>query len=551
MKKYKIYTFLVMLFSVIVLSGCEKNWLDINTDPNNPTTVKVSQLLPSTQVNMAYAFGNDIGGLNSHAATVMHHFTQRGGMNDYNILGDDFAVIVPWNSLYAGALTDLETIINIGTENEDFHYVGVAKIMKAYIYATMVDVWGEIPYFEATQGSANTAPTFDGGAAIYADLHLVLNDAIADLGKTSNFSPAGDDLFYGGDLNKWRRMAKTLKLKMYNNARLVQNVSAEVNALLTEGDLIGVGDDFQLSYGTSIAPENRNPGYVQEWAAGGQIYNISPYFFEIMRSQDTFGHGGIQFGAIDPRIPYYFYNQLPAGASDGDAENPCAYCPSDAGTSFLSIYAFSFNIDPNEGFDQGRSRTVAGLYPLGGAFDTGAGGQASNAAALIGTQVSGTGIAPQRLLTYQERLFIEAELAQTGVTGGNARTLLEMGMDAAFAKVDEIASSVSAPALASGDVDAYKTAVLGVFDGASSTGQLEVVMTQKWISSFGNSLVSYNDYRRTGFPRLHDGNSDNLNVTVQTRQFPVSFPYDIGNLQINANAPSQRVIANDKVFWDN
>jgi len=97
----------------------------------------------------------------------------------------------------------------------------------------------------------------------------------------------------------------------------------------------------------------------------------------------------------------------------------------------------------------------------------------------------------------------------------------------------------------------YRDNVLSQFDGATSNGQLEIIMTQKWIASFGNSLVSYNDYRRTGFPRLHDGNADNLGVTVQTRQFPVSFPYDIGNLQLNPNAPAQRVVAADKVFWDN
>jgi hypothetical protein len=548
MRKLNKYRLLIIILSIIALTGCD---LDINTDPNNPTEAELSTLLSSSQANMAYVFGNDPGGLNSHAGTVMHHYVQRGLINDYGLLGGDFEIVVSWGSLYAGALTDLRVIIDAATENEDYHYAGVAKIMQAFIFASIVDVWGDVPYFEANLGTENAFPRYDDGSEIYADLQIKLDEAIADLARDSNLSPRSDDLLYGGDLTKWRKMAKTLKLKMYNNVRLVQDVSSEVSALINEGDLIGNGDDFEFQYGTSISPENRNPGYVQEWSQGGAFFNISPYFFEVMRSQNTFNHGGLQFGIEDPRIPYYFYNQLPEGSSDEDAENPCAYCPSDAGTSFLSIYAFSFNIDPNEGFDQGRSRTVAGLYALGGAYDAGEGGEVSNAAAITEGQVSGVGTTPQRLMTYHERLFIEAELAQIGLTGGDARQSLSDAIDAAFAKVNFFAGEASAPSIPDTDRDDYRDAVLALYDGASTEEQLEIIMTQKWISSFGNALVSYADYRRTGFPRLHDGNTDNLSVTVRTRDFPVSFPYDINNLALNPNAPSQRVIARDKVFWDN
>ena len=60
-------------------------------------------------------------------------------------------------------------------------------------------------------------------------------------------TPAGDDVIYGGDKAKWIRAAKTIKLKLYNQVRLVQNVSAEVNALVTGGDLIKSGEDFEFA----------------------------------------------------------------------------------------------------------------------------------------------------------------------------------------------------------------------------------------------------------------------------------------------------------------
>jgi len=306
-----------------------------------------------------------------------------------------------------------------------------------------------------------------------------------------------------------------------------------------------------MTYGSSLNPENRNPGFSDDWVAGSGTY-IDPFFFETMRGADTFGHGGLlPAGAVvDPRIPYYFFNQLPAGSVDDDAENDCAYCPSDSGTPFLSIYSFSFNIDIAEGFDQGRSRSLAGLFPIGGRFDDGLGGIASNASALLDGEVTGPGNTPQRLLDAAEVAFIRAELAQTNVTAEDARALLVDAINASFAKVNEIANGAGAPAVDGADITTYTDAVLVNYDAASSEQQLEIIMVSKWIAQFGNSTISYNDIRRTGYPRLHNGNTDNLPQTVQTRDFPVSFPYDINNLQLNPTAPDQRVIATDKVFWD-
>jgi hypothetical protein len=92
---------------------------------------------------------------------------------------------------------------------------------------------------------------------------------------------------------------------------------------------------------------------------------------------------------------------------------------------------------------------------------------------------------------------------------------------------------------------------MAMYSGGNAALQMEIIMTEKWIASFGNALSIYNDYRRTGYPRLHDGNTDALPITVRGRDFPVSFPYDATELITNPNAPSQRVIATDKVFWDN
>ncbi|WP_276370264.1 SusD/RagB family nutrient-binding outer membrane lipoprotein [Chryseolinea sp. H1M3-3] len=560
--KSKLYKILAV-FACIGLLSCEKDFLDINDDPNNPLDVSLELLLPSTQLDMAGALGTSGGGLSRVTSIYMHHWVERRPtLNDYALSGSDFGVTAPWLVLYTRTLADIEIIIQKANEVEAFPYLGIAQIMKAYAYSLMVDTWGDVPFSEAHK-AGNLTPAYDRGEDIYPQLFTLLNEGIANMEKESDFQVGNEDLIYGGDTDLWIKFANSVKLKMYNQIREVQDVSAEVSALLAEGNLISDGsEDFQLYYGVGTGPDNRNPGYVQEWNAGNANYNISPYFYETMANLNTFNHRnyGGDVGVVDPRIPYYFYNQISEVSPDDSPENPCSYCygyvdpgsgdfitvvPELEGTGVVSIYNFSLNIDPNEGFDQGASQTVSGLYPLGGDFDSGDGGASSFA--------GGNPQVPQRMLTHYALKFVEAELYLTNVVPGDHRAAFEDAMWASFDKVNEIAESVGAPVMEETDIQEYIDGVLADYDSDDNTGKLEHIMTQKWIASFGFGVDLFTDYRRTGFPVLHDGNTDNLSYTIRNREFPHSFPWPTANLQVNGNAPNQKVVTSDdaKPFWMN
>ena len=537
MKNIRILIVTLIAGLAMIFTGCSE-WLDINEDPNNPTDVPLNQLMVSAQVNVAGSVGLSTGGLGNYTALYTHHLVQRGtSQNDYGFNGNDFGVATPWRLIYPWALTDIKKMIEKGIESESWHYVGIGQIMKAYIFSVLVDMYGEVPYVDANKGSESPYPAYDDDEQVYNEVFNLLDEGIANLAKSSTLSPLNDDIFYGGGpaaIPLWRKFAKTLKLKLYNQTRLVWDNSSEVNALLSDNDLIDEGEDFEFQYGANIAPDNRNPAYTQEYTPGGAFNYCSPYFYEIMRGINTFFPENIYQGIVDPRIPYYFYNQLAPGQP---AENPTSYRNGD----FVSIFMFSFNIDPNEGFDQSNSQTIVGLYPCGGRYDFGTGGPAN---------FNGVGDVPQRILTYFQRKFIEAELALTGVSNGDARVAFEDAMEASFEKVNEVAGNAGVPSLTQVDIDTYINSVLALYDAADNDGKLEHILTQKWIASFGYALDSYNDYRRTGYPVLHDGNTDNLNVTVRTREYALSFPWVSTMLEVNPNAPSQKETANYRIFWD-
>jgi hypothetical protein len=265
--KSKLYK-VVAAFLCFGMLSCESDFLDINEDPNNPTDVSLELLLPSAQLDLAGTMGTNGGGLSYITTVYMSQWVERRPTtNDYAIQGANFGNTAPWLVLYTRALADIEIIIQKGTELEAYPYVGISQIMKAFAYSIMVDIWADVPFSEAHKPDI-LLPNYDNGEDIYPQLFALLDEGIANLQKESVFEAGVDDVFYGGDPDLWIKFANSVKLKMYNQIREVQDVSAEVAALLNDGNLITDGsEDFQMAYGTSAGPDNRNPGYAQEWKA--------------------------------------------------------------------------------------------------------------------------------------------------------------------------------------------------------------------------------------------------------------------------------------------
>jgi hypothetical protein len=539
-----IYKSVLALFVVTIsVTGCG-DFLDINKDPNNPLDSPNKQVLPVVETVVFEALGNGSGGMSDLTSQFVHQTVQRGPSNFYFFQGNEFNISSAWPNLYAGALMDIKQIIAKSEKTGSYHYLGVSQILKAYIYSMMVDLWGKAAYTHFGEGTANPFPGYDEGADIYPQLFTLLDDGIENLGKDAAETLAGD-LVYGGDTDKWTRFANSLKLKLYNQVRLTTMYdAAAVDALMASTDLMSkTADGFRLLYSTSNNPENRHPLFKQDYVDANSN-NIDPYFYLLMTDQPSSLTGDrlnpVLSGIVDPRIRYYFYNQLDS------AENPANKYPVSARyTNFLSIWFASFNIDPNEGFDQELYKTKVGLYPAGGAYDDYSG----KPAGVQADQNAGLGGAGyQRLYPYFADLYTRAELVLTmgAASADDDRTLFSKAMQESFNEVNDLAPND----IDQSDIDDYISAVLTKYDAASPDGKLELIMTEKWIASFGSTVDAFTDYRRTGYPVMFDPSTDNNPLTILNRNYPVSLPYFIDDLQINPNAPAQRNPGSDKVFWD-
>lgn len=553
--------YIIPLFIVVLLVACSKSHFDINVDPNNPAVLPVNNLLPQIEKSLGDGIAIDANatygqiGIGTALEVYIHRITVREEPNAYGVTGGGGYVDQMWDTYYSTTLTNANIIIDQSIIAGNFKYAGIAKIIKAYAVSQLVDVFGDVPYSEATQLVKSIQnPKFDDDAAIYPQLITLLDDAISNLNNTASnpLSPGIDDVIYGGNVTNWVKAANTLKLKLYTQMRLVKDVSAPVTALLANPATLisSTADNFILPYNA----DNKNPGY-NDYTAAQRTKDISPWFYEILRGYNQ----NIFTGNKDPRIPYYFFNQVKKGQAGVNDNNATEYRDS----SFVSIY-FASNGD-NVGRTQQNTMTVLGIYPVGGKFDAGSGGT-------VGA-TSGTGAAPYRFITYADRLYLEAELITQGIIAGDARAKTLAAITESFKQVDDVVTKTGTagiPVLSgSPAVTSYINKVMSEYDG-NSAKRLQIIMTQKWISSFGSSVDAYTDYRRTGFPILFDPSNPAMApggfvqppvngnpllvpqapVPVSiNRPYPLSLPWPSAELTSNSNAPKQKEPSTYKVFW--
>lgn len=552
-RKNIIYSFTALAMLALVGTGCKK-FLDVNKNLNSPTNVPISLLLSGAErsIGNATALGSTLGGVTS---VYTHQTIGRVAADRYGGTTDG-----TWTSMY-NAITNLNVIISRGTTESRFAYVGIAKIMKAYAYSVLVDIFGDIVFTDHDKFSEGVvAPKFDKGATVYPKLFAMIDEGIADLNSTAvqPSKPAADDYIYKGNLANWIKAANTLKLKMYNQVRLVQDVKAAVTALLaTPASLINQqSENFILPYGPNGTTDDRHPGYGDYNATqrGGQLF--SPWMYEIMKGTNP----GILTGIADPRLPYYIYNQKLPGAAP---ENCTEY--RDGG--FVTIW-FGSNGNCRDGSNS-ATYSLLGIYPVGGRYEDGAG---KSITALGGGAVAGTGALPHTFISYADRLFIEAELQQAGVvTTGTARASFAAAIDASFNQMEYYITTYVKPGTAGAPqtvpsiaattaaATTYKAAVLAAFD-ANPGKQLELIMTEKWINRIENPFDNYNDYRRTKFPVLFapapEGTVSSVTApdgkvtpVSNDKKYPWSLPFNTNEIALNPNAPPQKIPESFKVFW--
>ena len=532
------------------VSACDLTDLDANLD--NPNNVSVDNLDVNLLINKIQAdFGDFFAEANIPAMELSRMMALAGGdVYERAYQAQDHNDI--WNRGYQDVLIQIETLLE-QTEGTTFTiHAGTAKILKAYILLTLVDLFGDVPYSEALRGAEGIFnPKLDDDAEVYQAAISLLDDGISDLGQPGAQALARD-IFYGGSAAKWAALANTLKLKVYLNLSLTNESGArgEITKLLG-ADLIDSDDEeFTYKYGSADVPaRSRHPWYRNMYQPSGEVAEyMSNYYMLVCYEQK---------GVQDPRWRYYFYRQVGSidkALADEPESIPCiisprpshysqdqAWCAFDPGF-FGRDHGNNDGIPPDD-----DARTTVGVYPCGGRIDLNDGDDNYAGTTRQGQGANGAGIEPIWMASFTD--FVKAEAALMLGTDGDPKALMLGAVNKSIERVRNFSNSKgqSLPGGLEPSTDDYIAAVEARWDAAGSTdARLDVLMKEYYIALWGNGVEAYNLYRRTGKP------SDMQPMRAATAGSflrSLIYPADFVNLNSNVSQKSNSTV--NKVFWDN
>ena len=521
--------------------------LDLLDDPNNVTINNASPnfLLNSIQLSWA-GFFNGTSDVGMRLTRMLNQ-----GAAIYENTYPSPSTNGLWSTAYANILADVNVVIPAARRQNLFIHLGISRVARAYITATLVDYFGDVPFKEALQGQANFNPTIDPGAQVYTAALQDLDSALVHFRAVTATTPRPSDLFYNNDIESWIRLTNTLKLKLLLNRRLVDNgAQAAINALIAENLLISTSaQSFAFRYGSNIAnPDSRHPRFSGQYRTGGGDYQSNFYMWHFIT----------QKGFPDPRLRYYFYRQRTRRPTD---VNEIRCITERAPTHYPAGMVFCLPSDDgywgrdhldNQGIPpDGLARTAWGIYPVGGRYDNNSGLPVNNER--LGNQ--GAGLQPIMMSSFVDFMKSEAAL-MIGATG-DPRALLESAVRKSMADVRSFALS----SLEGGTISAFETSqnfvwatevnryvdrVLALYDAApDNDGRLDVVLREYWLALHGNGVEAYNMYRRTGKPA-------NMQPAIEANpgEFVRSLFYPNVFVATNSNA-KQKPNVGVRVFWDN
>ena len=304
--------FVAIVLLITGVASCEKI-TDYNVDPNNPSIDRATPqlLFPSAvmstagEINGEYAY---LGGLWAQYYTQSATASQYRTVDAYNIIPDDFRTA--YTELFRSGLSDYKKVQELALAAGDYKFYLMATVMKGYTYHVLADLYDQVPFSEALQGSTNLQPKFDAGYDIYKSVLAEIDSALSLDWQTGelNATDAKADLVFNGDMDNWQRFANTLKLKMYLRMVNAKPEEAEqgVKSLFDGGALF-------LETGAGITtfedlPNYSNPFYEQNIRRLNTNDNL--------RASATFVSWLLANN--DPRVESYFGSATPTAINQGD-----------------------------------------------------------------------------------------------------------------------------------------------------------------------------------------------------------------------------------------
>lgn len=470
MRKMKIFnkiTALVLCVAMVATSCSDDDLLDLNVDQNSVTDMDMAFLFSLSTLRIGGEYENTRANM-LYAATMIQHTASVAGY----FSGDKYFYNAGYSGAYmerhfTGVIGPLTHVINMTAEDpEQVNVNAAATVMKVFDLHRMTDMYGDIPYTEAGQGLEGEEfwfPTYQSQQEVYS---LMISDLRAARDKFSESARnlGNQDYLYFGDLNKWRKFANSMLMRIAMRMSKVDPSTAQQVFTEANANAFDSNDDVAFIHYTDgpigVNRNGLNDGYWNTYKYSRDC-KISETFINWMKDNNDPRMMILSGGIGNPDDPST-WNTDP----DAQMGMPNGY----TGNTILDILepdqAAAFQENGNQIF------SMLNLKYLDWAD-------------------------PYYLISYAEVEFMRAEAAVMGWIGSDASTHFANGVTAAVQSWELFDPSFSRDA---GTIQAYIDG--RGFDSASDADKMKLIGEEYWAATYLNDLESWANWRRTGYPEL-------------------------------------------------
>lgn len=284
---------------------------NINVDPNRSTSVDPALLFSgaSTQFSLLR-----VAELTWPVALMNQMWASGGRWGLSQAQYDQTRIRSAWGRTYTDVLKNLNVAVEIAQNTQPVNKNAVAqcKILMAFAYAQTSLLWGDIPFTEAATGKVDF-PKFDKQQDVLNGSIAMLDEAIGLIDLNAKGIIAPNDLYYGGDMAKWRKFANSLKMRiLFSMIDSDPSKGTAIGQLISGGNMISSSADAML-YKYYNQPGRQNPrfsftaifrgGVQSDWYCSKPVYNLL-------------------VSLKDPRIPYFYQPGSDAAPNEFIALDP-------------------------------------------------------------------------------------------------------------------------------------------------------------------------------------------------------------------------------------
>jgi hypothetical protein len=278
MKKI-MYLFIASL--ALVATSCDKDFEEINTSPNNsevtdPNLLLASAIISSQNIVYNAQVGGDMG------LCWAQHWSKVQYNDEEKYIPRRAVMNSVWSTLYANVIKESKVAYDFAGASGNTNLQAIALVIQANTFQILTDIYGPVPFSEAVVDGI-IKPKHDSQEEVYDGILALLDNAETLFASGTGSFTSSADLVYGGDVEKWRKLAMSLKLKALMRISKVRNVSTEVQNVVASGFLMSSNaDSAQLTY-TSSQPD-ANPIYETIVFSNRPEYKVSSVLVDKLNS---------------------------------------------------------------------------------------------------------------------------------------------------------------------------------------------------------------------------------------------------------------------------